>query len=68
MGACRNGTARVAAALLDAGADIDYAVPPGHDDAGVTPLILAVMGGHFGVVKLLLKRGADGTKTFNFYG
>ena len=34
---------------------------------GFTPLIYAAIASHAGVVKLLLKRGADGTKTAREY-
>jgi len=54
----------VAVALLDAGANVDFATPPHHVNcAGFTPLMYAVADNHAGVAKLLLKRGADGTKT-----
>ena len=51
----------MAVALLDAGANIDFATTPGHEGAGgFTSLMYAAAGNHAGVVKLLLKRGADG--------
>jgi hypothetical protein len=61
--ACNLGLAKVAVALLVAGADIDFATPPRHDYPGFTPLMYAVTGGQAAIVKLLHKRGADGTKT-----
>ena len=58
------GLAKVAVALMDAGANIDF-VPittlPGWQ-AGFTPLIHATLENRAGVVQMLLKRGADGTK------
>ena len=50
----RRGTARVAAALLDAGAWIDA-----PDKRGETPLRRAVNCGQETMVRLLLDRGAD---------
>ena len=61
--ACGLGNAQVAVALLDAGADIDFATPPGYNLPGFTPLMHAAVGNHAGVAKVLLERGADGTKT-----
>jgi len=61
--ACFEGLAKVASALLHGGAHVDFVTPPRHMNAGMTPLMYAVTGNHAGVVKLLLKRGADGAKT-----
>jgi hypothetical protein len=52
----------VAVALLVGGANIDFATPPRHKNPGYTPLIYAAASNHAGIVKMLLKRGADGTK------
>jgi hypothetical protein len=53
----------VAVALLDGDADIDFATPASCGNIpGCTPLMFAVGGVNAGVVKLLLKRGADGTR------
>jgi ankyrin repeat protein len=61
--ACKYGRDQVATALLRGGANIDFASPPRHaEHPGFTPLIFAAVNNHTGVVKLLLKRGADGTK------
>ena len=52
-------------ALLDAGADINFATPTGNSDYldfNFTPLMHAVDANNAGLAKLLLKRGADGTK------
>ena len=57
--ACNRGLAQVAVAILDGGADIDFVTPGVH---GFTPLMYAVHGNNASLVKLLLKRGADGTK------
>jgi hypothetical protein len=62
-GACEVGLAQVALALLAGRANIDFATPPRHPTAGFTPLIYAAAASHASVAKLLLKRGADGTKT-----
>ena len=62
--ASHRGLAEVVVALLDAGANVDFATPPQHVNyAGFTPLMYAVDQNHAGLAKLLLKRGADGTKT-----
>ena len=60
--ACNLGLDKVVIALLDGGADIDFATPPGHACSGFTPLMYATSGDHGDVVKLLLKHGVDGTK------
>ena len=52
----------VAVALLDAGAHLDFASQPRHEWGGFTPLMHAAIGSRAGVVRWLLKRGADGTK------
>jgi hypothetical protein len=49
-------------ALLDGGANVDFVTPPRHESAGCTPLMYAVIAQHTGITKLLLERGADGTK------
>ena len=64
--ACAVAPAKVAVALLHAGANINFATPPSSSSRpslpGFTPLMYAVGGKNAGVAKLLLKRGADGTK------
>jgi len=59
---------KVAVALLDGGANIDFTTPRRHECPGFTPLMFAAEmfaaeANHAGVAKLLLERGADGTKT-----
>jgi len=58
--------AEVAVALLNGGANIDFVTPLRRSESrtmvGVTSLMCAVAGNHTGVLKILLKRGADGTK------
>jgi len=61
--ACNLGLGKMAVALLDAGADIDFATPRRHNYPGFTPLMFAAMGNRAALVKLLHKRGADGTNT-----
>ena len=61
--ACSQGLAQVALALLAGGANCEFSTPPRHDCAGFTPLMYAAMGNNPSVAKLLLKQGADGTKT-----
>jgi hypothetical protein len=57
------GLAKVAAALLHGGAKIEYTTPTRHAACpGFTPLMFAAASNHAVVAKLLLKRGADGTK------
>jgi len=54
---------KVAVALLHHGAQIDFTtIPRRNQGIGCTPLMYAMVRNHPGVVKLLLKRGADGTK------
>jgi ankyrin repeat protein len=53
--AAREGHIDAAAALLDAGADVNQ---PRNGDA-TTPLLMATLNGHFDLGKLLLERGAD---------
>ncbi|HET7694490.1 MAG TPA: ankyrin repeat domain-containing protein [Vicinamibacterales bacterium] len=53
--AVRQGDAASALALLDAGAPIDQ--PTGGD--GTSPLLLAVINGHFDLAAALLERGAN---------
>jgi hypothetical protein len=60
--ACHLGLSQVVLALLDGRANIDFVTPPGHCLPGSTPLMYAVAGNHAAVAKMLLKRGADGTK------
>jgi len=61
--ACQLGHAQVALALLDGGAEIDFTTSPHHDRLpSFTPLMYAAIASQSGVAKLLLKRGADGTK------
>lgn len=52
--AVNSGKLKVAAALLEAGADVNAA-----DAEGNTPLLHAVVNGNFAMVKLLLEQGAD---------
>ena len=52
--AARSGCTACAAALLDAGADIERPNPE-----GMTPLILAIDNHHFATAELLLERGAN---------
>jgi len=52
---------QVIGALLDGDADLDFATPAGNYN-GFTPLMYAASVSNAGVVKFLLKRGADGTK------
>ena len=61
------GNSEVAVALLDGGADIDFVTLRMPRDEwkevhGCTPLMHAVLASNAGVAKLLLERGADGTK------
>jgi ankyrin repeat protein len=54
MYAAREDAAAAAAALLDAGADINV-----QDPEGVTPLLQAILNLHYDFAKMLLDRGAD---------
>ena len=47
----------VVACLLDGGAEVNDC--GGDDCVGVTPLIDSASNGHFGIVKLLVQRGAN---------
>ena len=61
--ACECSTAKVVVALLVGDADIDFATPASSSQIpGCTPLMYALFGNNAGVVMLLLKRGAAGTK------
>jgi len=61
--ACEFAPAEVTVALLDAGVDINFATPAINIHFhGYTPLMYAVNRNNAGVAKVLLKRGADGTK------
>jgi ankyrin repeat protein len=53
--ATRQGNVRSALALLDGGADINQ--PSAGDNT--TPLLMAVLNGHFDLAKALVERGAD---------
>src|SRR5690606_7367756 len=55
--AARHGCVECAAALADAGADLDLA-----NEEGVTPLLVAINNLHFDVAKVLLERGANPNK------
>ena len=61
--ACNLGLTKVAVALMDAGAKINFATPPPSLLPGFTPLMYAAIGNRAGLAKMLHKRGADGTKT-----
>ncbi|MEM6433307.1 MAG: ankyrin repeat domain-containing protein [Cyanobacteria bacterium P01_D01_bin.115] len=54
--ATRDGFTEIAAALIAAGAEVNWV-----DGEGVTPLILAAFKGHVGLVELLLDNDADPT-------
>jgi ankyrin repeat protein len=56
------GLAEVAFALLDGGANMELTTPSLRSVESFTPLMLATMQNHTGIVQLLLERGADGTK------
>jgi len=61
--ACLLGNAQVATALLDAAADMNFTPPPTRTEfPSFTPLMLAAVANCAGIVKLLVERGADGTK------
>ncbi len=53
--AARQGHGKAVAALLDGGADIDH---PSDGDQ-TTPLLIAIINGHFDLARELLARGAD---------
>ena len=57
--AARQGYIETAAALLDAGVDVNQA-KIGDD---TTPLMMATINGHFDLAKVLLDRGADPNRT-----
>jgi len=60
--ACNFGNAEVVAALLEGGANLNFATTlPRSRCPGFTPLIFATVANHAAVVELLLERGADGT-------
>ncbi|SFQ16845.1 cytochrome c [Mesorhizobium sp. NFR06] len=54
--AAKNGDVAAITAALDAGAGVDES---DESDGRMTPLYLAVRGGHFAAAKLLMERGAD---------
>lgn len=54
--AAKEGDVAAITAALDAGADVDES---DESDGRMTPLYLAVRGGHFAAAKLLMERGAD---------
>ena len=54
MYAARDGAPEAAAALLDAGAEINATDPD-----GTTPLVRAIWNSHYDTAKVLLERGAD---------
>jgi ankyrin repeat protein len=56
--AAQQGREELVGALAEGGADLDKA-----DKKGVTSLMVAVRGGHSGVVRRLLELGADHTRT-----
>jgi len=60
--ACDLAPAKVVVALISGGADIDFTSAIRSTYPGFTPLMHAVAVNNAGVAKLLLKRGADGTK------
>ena len=60
--AAREGCLACAAALLEAGADINL-----PDPDGVTPLILALQNIHWDMARLLIERGAD-VNQWDWYG
>ena len=53
--AARQGSATAARALVDAGADVN--IPSPGDKA--TPLLVAIINGHFDLAMMLLEKGAD---------
>jgi hypothetical protein len=61
--ACHHAPAAVVVALLDADAHIDFATLASSSRfRDLTPLMFAVEGNNAGAAKVLLKRGAGGTK------
>jgi ankyrin repeat protein len=54
MFAARDGFIAAVRALLEAGAEVDFADPDGS-----TPLLVALMNGHWDAAKLLIESGAD---------
>lgn len=62
MFAAREGRVEAVRALLDAGANVNYADPDGS-----TPLLVALMNGHWDVAKLLIESGAD-ANTWDWWG
>jgi len=60
--AAETGHEKVAALLIEAGADMEVRTPPsgrGFSDFGSTPLILTAVWGHTSVAELLINSGAD---------
>ena len=60
--AAETGHEKVAALLIEAGADMEVRTPPsgrGFNDFGSTPLILTARWGHTSVAELLINSGAD---------
>ena len=53
--AARQGSAAAARALVDGGADVDVVSPGDH----ATPLLVAVINGHFDLAAMLLEKGAS---------
>jgi ankyrin repeat protein len=52
--AARDGALEAAAALIEAGADVNL-----QDPDFVSPVVMAIVNGHYDVAKLLIERGAD---------
>jgi len=64
--ACHEGLTKQAVAHLEAGVDIDSDIDRScNDNPGFTPLMYAALGNRVRVVRMLIKLGADGTKTTN---
>ncbi|MCC7124417.1 MAG: ankyrin repeat domain-containing protein [Acidobacteria bacterium] len=57
--AARQGFKETVGALLDAGADINQPNPGDH----MTPLLIAIVNGHFDLAMEMLQRGADPNRT-----
>lgn len=53
--AARQGALRSVQALVEAGADVNYASP----GDGTTPLVIAIINGHFDIAMHMLEHGAD---------